>query len=49
MPDKNKSGSDQKGSQNQPKPFKDLDTRKEDINKVKGGRAIREDPCAGGE
>lgn len=48
MAEKNKSGSEQKGAQNQ-KPFKDLDTRKEDVNKVKGGRAIREDPCAGGE
>ena len=52
MPDKNRSGSDQKGSQGaQKKPFKDLDVRKEDVNKVKGGRAVRSacDPCGGGE
>lgn len=52
MPDKNKSGSEQKGSQgSQKKPFKDLEARKEDMKNVKGGRAVRDtsDPCEGGE
>ena len=52
MPDKNKSGSDQKGSQaGQQKPFKDLEARKDDAKNVKGGRAARlsADPCEGGE
>ena len=52
MADKNRSGSDQKSSQGgQQKPFKDLDSRKEDTKNVKGGRAARisADPCEGGE
>ena len=52
MPDKNKSSSDQKGApHNQPKSITDLDARKEDMSKVKGGRLGRAsaDPCEGGE
>jgi hypothetical protein len=54
MPDKNKGNQQAKGSQrDQQKPIKDLDTRKEDMDRVKGGRAARlsdtADPCEGGE
>lgn len=49
MPDKNKSGSEQKGSQgSQKRPFKDLEARKDESAKVKGGRARADDPCGGG-
>lgn len=51
MPDKNKSNQQPKGPQReQQKPFKDLNARKEDVDKVKGGRArFSSDPCEGGE
>lgn len=51
MPDKNKGKPQTKDSQRDPrKPFKDLDTRREDMDRVKGGRAvpIADDPCGGG-
>jgi hypothetical protein len=52
MPEKKNSNSEQKGANfNRPKSVEDLEPRKDDANKVKGGRAVRlsEDPCAGGE
>ena len=50
MPDKNKDQSQPKNTQREgQKPFKDLNTKKEDIDKVKGGRARAADPCDGGE
>ena len=51
MPEKNKSGSEQKGAKfNRPKSVEDLEARKDDASKVKGGRAaqIADDPCGGG-
>ena len=30
-------------------PIKDLDIRKDDVEKVKGGRRLISDPCEGGE
>ena len=49
MPDKNTDNTQQKNSQGAQKPFKDLEARKEETKNVKGGRAVREDPCSGGE
>jgi hypothetical protein len=52
MPDKNKGKPDTKNTQRDPqKSIKDLDTRREDMDRVKGGRAVRltGDPCDGGE
>jgi hypothetical protein len=51
MADKNKSGAQQKGAQQNQKPIKDLDARKDDGKNVKGGRGavMSSDPQEGGE
>ena len=52
MPEKKKSSSEQKGANfNRPKSVEDLEPRKDDASKVKGGRAanLSGDPCDGGE
>lgn len=51
MADKNKGNQQSKDAQrDHQKPIKDLSVRKEDLDKVKGGRArFSSDPCEGGE
>ena len=53
MPENKSKGNPQSKStqRDQQKPIKDLDTRKADMDRVKGGRAARasSDPCEGGE
>ena len=49
MPEKNKNNQDQKAASK--KPIKDLEARKDDASKVKGGRGAlySADPCEGGQ